>query len=112
VGWKLFVDSKLIDHVCPTDADAQLLRQIVVNCVMATDIVDRNLTALRNARWDAAFENAPGTNSIISNNAPEFNDSRQRDDAHKKTTIVLEVLIQAADVSHTMQHWHVILQME
>jgi len=29
------------------------------------------------------------------------------DDINRKATIVIEHLIQASDVSHTMQHWHV-----
>ena len=30
-----------------------------------------------------------------------------RDDVNRKATIVIEHLIQASDVSHTMQHWEV-----
>jgi hypothetical protein len=30
-------------------------RQLIVNTVMATDIMDKDLKALRNARWDKAF---------------------------------------------------------
>ena len=29
---------------------------------------------------------------------------------HRKATIVLEHLIQASDVAHTMQHWHVYIK--
>jgi hypothetical protein len=29
------------------------------------------------------------------------------EDINRKATIVIEHLIQASDVSHTMQHWHV-----
>uniref|UniRef100_A0A7R9WVL0 PDEase domain-containing protein n=1 Tax=Craspedostauros australis TaxID=1486917 RepID=A0A7R9WVL0_9STRA len=33
-----------------------------------------------------------------------------RNDMNRKATIVIEHLIQASDVSHTMQHWHVYLK--
>ena len=32
---------------------------------------------------------------------------REKDAADRKATIVIELVIQASDVSHTMQHWHV-----
>jgi hypothetical protein len=67
---------------------------LVVNVVMATDIFDKDMTAVRNNRWKKAFhrdeEAAPLT---------------QEEDANLKATIVLEHLLQASDVSHTMQHW-------
>ena len=63
---------------------------------MATDIVDKDLKALRNARWDRAFENG-GPDS----------DNEDEDHVNRKATIVIEHLIQASDVSHTMQHWHI-----
>jgi hypothetical protein len=75
------------------DDDQMRFRQIVVNSVMATDIFDPDLKSLRNARWVAAFD--PNT----------------REDAdharNRKATIVIEHLIQASDVAHTMQHWKV-----
>ena len=37
-------------------------------------------------------------------------DVSQRDVVNRKATIVIEHLIQAADVAHTMQHWHVYLK--
>jgi hypothetical protein len=82
--------------VCPTENDLQRFRQLVVNIVLATDIMDKDLKQLRNARWEKAF-------SSSSNGNDESLDV-QRD---RKTTIVIEHLIQASDVAHTMQHWHV-----
>lgn len=31
----------------------------------------------------------------------------KRDEVNRKATIVIEHIIQASDISHTMQHWHV-----
>ncbi|CAB9500129.1 Receptor-type guanylate cyclase gcy [Seminavis robusta] len=83
------------------EAEMKRFRQVVVNTVLATDIFDKKLKALRNARWDKAFHNADkfideGT-GIIS----------EQEDVNRKATIVIEHIIQASDVSHTMQHWHV-----
>jgi class 3 adenylate cyclase len=80
-------------------ADQCRFRQLVVNCVMATDIVDPDLKKLRNLRWERAFETS--TNAF---NAPQQD---AHDVVNRKATIVIEHLIQASDVSHTMQHWNV-----
>ena len=73
-------------------------RQLVVNCVMATDIVDKNLKELRNARWERAF--APSSAGA----------GKDLENDNRRATIVIEHLLQASDVSHTMQHWHVFLK--
>jgi hypothetical protein len=70
----------------------------MVNTVMATDIFDKELQTLRKNRWDKAFQRSH-TQSHASTN-PE-------DDVNRKATIVIEHLIQASDVAHTMQHWHI-----
>lgn len=54
---------------------------------------------LRDARWAKAF--AP-TSDI--NNGCE---AEARRNINRKATVVIEHLIQASDVAHTMQHWHV-----
>lgn len=61
--------------------------------VLATDIFDPELTELRKKRWSQAFsESATSDGSIIINDA--------------RATVVLEHIMQASDVAHTMQHWH------
>ena len=68
-------------------------RQLLVNSVIATDIFDKEQSELRRNRWAQAFaRNAADTT---------------RTDINRKATIVIEHLIQASDVAHTMQHWHV-----
>jgi hypothetical protein len=41
--------------IFPTSPEMQRFRQLVVNTVMATDIMDKDLKTLRNARWERAF---------------------------------------------------------
>ena len=69
-------------------------RRLVVNSVMATDIMDKDLGAARKARWNKAFSD-------------EKLDETEITKVNRKATIVIEHLIQASDVSHTMQHWHI-----
>lgn len=76
-----------------TESEYKRFRQLVVNVVLATDIFDKELSALRKKRWDKAFS--------------ETVDESPIDHANRKATIVIEHLIQASDVSHTMQHWEV-----
>jgi 3'5'-cyclic nucleotide phosphodiesterase len=69
-------------------------RQLVINSVMATDIVDKELRSLRADRWAKAFY---GTGTY----------GEKEEVTNRKATIVIEHIIQASDVAHTMQHWHV-----
>jgi hypothetical protein len=67
--------------------------------VLATDIFDKELNDLRKERWNKAFSTMPEDNT-----AP---DDKNNQDPLLRATIVIEHIIQASDVSHTMQHWHV-----
>ena len=87
----------LVALLCQEESELSRLRQLVVNSVMATDIMDPDLKKLRNARWEKAFHNSTNTE----------NNDRSREAINRKATIVIEHLIQASDVAHTMQHWNV-----
>ena len=87
----------LRDCICATDSEYRRFRQLVVNVVLATDIFDPELSALRKNRWSKAFEVA----------AADLVKESPVDQVNRKATIVLEHLIQASDVSHTMQHWDI-----
>jgi 3'5'-cyclic nucleotide phosphodiesterase len=97
IAWSLFMEDSFVNFrkvLCPTQNDRKHFRQLIVNSVMATDIIDTELKELRNNRWDIAFQ------ATISNESTH-------DQTNRKATIIIEHLIQASDVSHTMQHWHV-----
>eukprot|EP00980_Cylindrotheca_fusiformis_P016353 scaffold4870_cov135-Cylindrotheca_fusiformis.AAC.3 len=101
IAWNMLMSeeySALRASIYHTEEDLQRFRQLVVNTVMATDIVDRELQALRKARWETAFHNVDPTEESL-------DDGAESEDC--KATIVIEHLIQASDVSHTMQHWYV-----
>jgi hypothetical protein len=61
------------------------LLQLIVNVVLATDIVDKDLKALRNARWEKAFQAKvlPDEDAL-------------QEDVNRKATIILEHLIQVS----------------
>jgi 3'5'-cyclic nucleotide phosphodiesterase/Adenylate and Guanylate cyclase catalytic domain len=100
VAWNLLMTdsfSALHNAICPTPQEMSRFRSLVVNSVMATDIVDKKLKKLRNARWEKAFTSSSveaGSSTATSNNS--------KDDIDRTATIVIEHLIQASDVSHTM----------
>ena len=70
-------------------------RSILVNIVLATDIMDKDLGALRKERWEQAFSADADDEQIVDNDG-------HRTGVNRKATIVLEHLIQASDVAHTM----------
>ena len=78
-----------------TESEFKRFRQLLVNSVLATDIMDKDLKALRNNRWERAFAEVPTELESAS------------DQINRKATIVIEHLMQASDVAHTMQHWHI-----
>jgi hypothetical protein len=95
VAWEVFTSQKnkdLVACICADEAEFIRFRQLVVNCIMATDIFDKELLEFRSKRWDNAFHQ----------------EADVKDNSDMKATIVIEHIIQAADVAHTMQHcWHV-----
>jgi hypothetical protein len=99
LAWELLMDEHYIDlraAIYDGEDEMRRFRQLVVNSVMATDIMDKELKVDRNARWSKAFTEHPGEE-----------EESPTDTVNRKATIVIEHLIQASDVSHTMQHWHI-----
>ena len=103
ISWALLMEAgydDLRECIYSNEDELNRFRQIVVNSVMATDIFDKELSALRKTRWDKAFQEKQ-------EGAPKATKSSRSDDVNRKATIVIEHIIQASDVAHTMQHWHV-----
>jgi class 3 adenylate cyclase len=100
VAWSLLMLDDYIDLrrcIYSNETEAKRFRQLVVNSVVATDLFDAELRTLRINRWEKAFckRELPG------------NESDVREDMDRKATTVIEHIIQASDVAHTMQHWHI-----
>jgi class 3 adenylate cyclase len=99
IAWDLLMEPQYQDlqkAIFSNESELQRFRQLVVNLVMSTDIFDKDSKALRNSRWEKAFHRDPSALPL-----PE------EETLNLKATIVIEHIIQAADVAHTMQHWHV-----
>ncbi|CAB9518934.1 Receptor-type guanylate cyclase gcy [Seminavis robusta] len=104
-AWDLLMDpgfEELREAIYASNEEYHRFRQIVVNAVVATDLFDEELNVARQQRWDEAF---PKLNQKIP--LPESSLGDIRDMADRKATVVLELMVQASDVAHTMQHWHV-----
>jgi 3'5'-cyclic nucleotide phosphodiesterase len=96
--WTLLMDNRyrrLRHCMFSSDDEMKRFRQILVNLVLATDIFDKELSELRTKRWKKAFENDNGESVSV------------QDVQDLQATVVIEHLMQASDVSHTMQHWHI-----
>jgi 3'5'-cyclic nucleotide phosphodiesterase len=97
IAWDLLMEpayKNLRGAIYVTSAEFKRFRQLVINTIMATDIIDKDLKTMRNERWERAFDE-------------KLAEANSQHSATLKATIVIEHLIQASDVSHTMQHWHV-----
>lgn len=95
VAWKMLLSDRYKDirrAIYTTEREFVLFRSVLVNAVMATDIVNKELGDLRKTRWNKAFaaeatiKEGPSTS------------------VNRKATIVIEHIIQASDVSHTVSH--------
>jgi class 3 adenylate cyclase len=73
--------------------ELERFHHLVIDAVMATDIADKELKEERNARWATVFTESA---QLPVENVTQL-----------KASIVLDHMMQAADVSHTMQHWHI-----
>ena len=97
IAWDLLMQDSFTDlrrTIYQTEAEFKRFRQLLVNAVLATDIMDKELNLKRKERWTNAF-----SESCSSESSDEM--------TARKATIVIEHLIQASDVVHTMQHWHI-----
>ena len=97
LAWDLLMSKNYRDLqrcIFGNQEELQRFRQLVVNVILATDIFDKDMKAIRDSRWEKAFPEE----------GKEVNLSEE-DDRNLKSTIVIEYIMQASDVSHTMQHW-------
>lgn len=69
-----------------------------------SDLGDKELKELRNGRWQRAFAEKSGEECAHEDEvAPED----RRVSVNRKATVIIEHLIQAADVAHMSQHWNI-----
>jgi 3'5'-cyclic nucleotide phosphodiesterase len=103
MAWNLLMKSRyteLRNCICSTTKELQQLRQIVVNVVMATDLFDKQLKAMRESRWEISFGSDRANQQRV----------EQAGDENRRAAVILDLIIQASDVSHTMQHFTIYKQ--
>ena len=99
IGWQLLMEpgfKELRECLFPTPSNVAHFRRLVVKTVMATDIADKEMSNLRRQRWTDQFDS-----ETVSISEAEM---------EKRSEMFMECLIQASDVSHTMQHWHIFIK--
>lgn len=95
LAWELLMGDnfkELRSCIYTSQAELDRFRSLLVNAVMATDIADKSLTELRRRRWEKVF----GMDELEAT-------AGDQESMNRKATIVIEHLIQASDVAHTMQ---------
>eukprot|EP00934_Nitzschia_sp_Nitz4_P008385 Nitzschia sp. Nitz4//scaffold169_size48518//44621//48512//NITZ4_007081-RA/size48518-processed-gene-0.84-mRNA-1//1//CDS//3329538415//8375//frame0 len=120
LAWDLLMDpnyKELQKAIYASDEELKRFRQLMVNIVLATDIFDADMKAIRERRWGKAFQVEEDDEEEEKLDLPvKAIDERgtgplqKMDGANLKATIVMEHLIQASDVAHTMQHWQIYLK--
>ena len=108
VAWKVLMDNEFRDlrrAIYSTPAELRRFRQILVNCQMATDLFDVQMAADREERWGTAFVPTGVRDSMASAASVRDSIASTVTVHYFRANVVLEYLIQASDVAHTMQHW-------
>ena len=92
LAWNVLMEDRFKDlrsTIYATQEERKRFRQLVVNSVMATDILDASLKKLRNDRWEKAFsEQSVHSASLLDENSYLT--------INRKATVVIEHLIQVS----------------
>ena len=105
MSWELLMQERFTElrsTICRDNKELRRFRQLLINSVMATDLGDKQIKELRNARWEKAFAvsghsssadmtcSTDHSSSAFSENA-EFTsmDAKKRDTVNRKATIVV-----------------------
>jgi hypothetical protein len=113
LAWDLLMDpqySNLQKAIYGDKSELQRFRQLIVNIVLATDIFDKDMKSIRERRWEKAFQYGKEDEAPARQNKSDIHPLSKLDGSNLKATVVLEHLIQASDVSHTMQHWDIFIK--
>lgn len=96
IAWELLQEDRFVSlrsAIFSSNTEEKKFRQLVVDSVITTDIADPHLRMLRSDRWERAFGGSKDTGPKCS--------------MDEKTSVIIEQLIQASDIAHTMQQWSV-----
>ena len=97
-AWNTLMESRYKDlrtAIYSSQAEMDRFRQLIVNCVMATDLFDEELLADRELRWKQAFDESARDESLTVEQHENL-----------RATVVMEIVMMSSDIGHTVQHWH------
>lgn len=96
LAWAVLMEPRFMDFrraIYRTNIERKRFRQVLTNTIMATDIADREVNQLRSKKWNKAFVETDVRGGEL----------MTHDEINRKATVVIESIIQMADVAHTMQ---------
>ncbi len=102
IAWDILMEDRFVDlqgAIFTNSREMMRFRQLLMNTVLATDIADKERSAAGKIRWQKAFH--PSNPDVLDDTS-----EKQENIRSLKATLVFEQIMQASDVSHTMQHWH------
>lgn len=94
IAWDVLMDKKYLELrscIYTDENEFKRFRELAVNCVVATDLFDEDMKKARLERWNGLL--AQGTEDMALGG--------------KEAMLMIELIVQASDIAHTMQHWNV-----
>jgi hypothetical protein len=111
LAWDLLLDTdyrELRQAIASTKDEAKRFRQIVVSTVLATDTSDDGLQSSREERWSAVFSAKRSSKLGIGGGSQHSHiGTDMLTTTDLQITAVVELLMQCAESSHSMQHFQV-----
>ena len=112
LAWDLLMDpmySNLQKAIYQNEAELKRFRQLVVNMILATDIFDKDMKAIREQRWDKAFHAYDDQQNNDNRGGPQGTATHKKQSSslsvaasglneviNLKATVVIEHLIQSS----------------
>lgn len=104
LSWNMLMDgrfAKLRQAIYQTKEEKNRFRALFLNAVMATDMTDEDRKRNEADRWERTF----GQDNTQESHPPGHPAETQR--RNRRATLVMEEVIRASKISHTMQHFQV-----
>jgi len=105
VAWDMLMEPEFENLRCcmfASSEDKSRFKQLLIHMIIATDIADKIRMKKEKKRWNAAFEYIDSWESEWRSKSDE---ELTQIDVSLRATAVLEQLMLASDIAHTMQHW-------
>ena len=107
LAWDLLQDNNythLRQAIYQTRDEKRLFRQVLVQCILATDLLNKEYRHGRDKRWEACFRDS----SIAARLATKENESL--DFKNRYETCLLEHMMQLATLAHMAEEWTIYLK--